>query len=272
MISIVIPKKISNLQPIIINTKLNMKHLICILFATLLSINAFAQDFEIVRNPMPQEEFKELIYQKYSNFEKRKLEDKKLPKLKKEDTIEILSSVPFNDDGSFTISYVRQVEGLDKETLYDNIYQSLVDVFVSAKNILQMQDKETGILVCKGMTEGNLIYSMGLMGKYAGSVPTHFTLKIQVRDGRYKIDLYDIYVEKGDLDDTEAPIETYLTKDFYLTSFVSDGLGLSKSKRTDAHYINVRTQVLLEQLYRLYQIENNIFDGVSQLKTEEEDW
>lgn len=47
--------------------------------------------------------------------------------------IEILSSVPFNDDGSFTISYVRQVEGLGKGTLYDNIYQSLVDVFVSAK-------------------------------------------------------------------------------------------------------------------------------------------
>ncbi len=249
-----------------------MKHLICILFVTLLSTNAFAQDFEIVRNPMPQEEFKELIYQKYSNFEKRKLEDKKLPKLKKEDMIEILSSVPFNDDGSFTISYVRQVEGLGKGTLYDNIYQSLVDVFVSAKNILQMQDKETGILVCKGMTEGYLIFSMGLMGKYVGSVPIHFTLKIQVRDGRYKIDLYDIHVEKGDLNEAEAPIETYLTKDFYLTSFVSDGLGLSKSKRTDAHYINVRTQVLLEQLYRLYQIENNIFDGVSQLKTEEEDW
>ena len=78
-----------------------MKHLICILFVTLLSTNAFAQDFEIVRNPMSQEEFKEFIYQKYSNFEKRKIEDKKLPKLKKEDMIEILSSVPFNDDGSF---------------------------------------------------------------------------------------------------------------------------------------------------------------------------
>ena len=63
---------------------------------------------------MSQEEFKEFIYQKYSNFEKRKIEDKKLPKLKKEDMIEILSSVPFNDDGSFTISYVRQVEGLGK--------------------------------------------------------------------------------------------------------------------------------------------------------------
>ena len=62
-----------------------MKHLICILFVTLLSTNAFAQDFEIVRNPMSQEEFKEFIYQKYSNFEKRKIEDKKLPKLKKED-------------------------------------------------------------------------------------------------------------------------------------------------------------------------------------------
>lgn len=72
-----------------------MKHLICILFVTLLSTNAFAQDFEIVRNPMSQEEFKEFIYQKYSNFEKRKIEDKKLPKLKKEDMIEILSSVPF---------------------------------------------------------------------------------------------------------------------------------------------------------------------------------
>lgn len=64
-----------------------MKHLICILFVTLLSTNAFAQDFEIVRNPMSQEEFKEFIYQKYSNFEKRKIEDKKLPKLKSKPSV-----------------------------------------------------------------------------------------------------------------------------------------------------------------------------------------
>lgn len=244
-----------------------MKHLICTLFATLFCVGAFAQDFEVVREPKSQEEFKEFVYDKYTTFEKQKQESKKLPKLTKDDLKEILAYVLFNEDNKFAISCVRQIEGLNKEALYDKVYQSLVDVFVNAKNVLQMQDKEAGILVCKGLTEGS--FSFNMMGTKTGKEPILFTLKIQVRDGRYKIDIYDIHTEKGDLLDIGSPIELFLTPNFYSTTF---GQGAMKTKRTDAHYMNVRTQALLEQLYNLYQIEDDIYINVSQNQSSNDDW
>lgn len=217
----------------------------------------FAQDLEVIRNPKSQEDFKSFVFAKYSAFEKQK-EGKKLPKLKKDDLVEILSYVPFNENLKFTISCVRQIENMERSVLYDKVYQGLVDAFVSVKNIIQMQDKESGIIVCKGRTNGTFTFSDVIIGKYSGAEPLCFTLKIQIRDGRYKLDLYDINIEEGGLHEMEAPIETFLTPDFYLTSFTSDGLGLMKTKRTSNHYVNVRTQVVLEQLYNLYNVEEDI--------------
>lgn len=233
----------------------------------LFSYGAYAQELSVNREPKSQEEFKAFVSGKYSSFQKKKQDSKKLPKQTKDDLIEILSFVPFADNDKFTISYIRQVDGLDKPVLYDKIYQALVDAFVNAKNVLQMQDKESGIIVCKGFTDGALSFNM--MGVKTGIESVKFTLKIQVREGRYKIDLYDIETEKGDLLDNGSPIETFLRPDYYSTTF---GQGAMKTKRTDAHYINVRTQVLLEQLYNLYQIEDDIYENVSLNKSSNEDW
>lgn len=233
----------------------------------LFSYGAYAQELSVDRAPKSQEEFKTFISEKFTSFEKAKEDSKKLPKLKKEDLIEILSFVPFDDKEKFTISYIRKVDGIDKAALYDKIYQSLVDVFVNAKNVMQMQDKESGIIVCKGIVDGTLSFNM--MGVKTGEESARFTLKIQVREGRYKIDIYDIETEKGDLMDNSSPIETFLMPDYYSTTF---GQGAMKTKRTDAHYINVRTQVLLEQLYNLYQIEDDIYKNVAFNNSSKEDW
>lgn len=247
-----------------------MKHLIIILFSTLVSISALAQDLNVDRSPKSQDEFKNFLYEKWTDFQTQKQNGKKFPKLKIDNLIEILSYVPFDNDNKFTISYVRKVDSLDKAALYNKVYQSLVDIFVNAKNVMQMQDKETGIIVCKGLTEGAFSFSGGIiLGNVSGIENVVFTLKIQIRDNRYKVDIYDIVTEKGDMNENGVPIDTHLTADFYNTSYND---GLTNTKRTNAHYINVRTQILLDQLYHLYQMEESLFEKIQSNQSTKNDW
>lgn len=252
------------------NILLKISILICLLFIQC-SISSFAQTLKIERTSVSQDEFRTLIFEMFENFEQRKIEEKKLPKLTKADLEEIISAVPFTQDGKFEISHIVKVENINKSDLYNKVYQAIVDVFVNAQNVIQMQDKENGIIVCKGLCIGNFIYKFGIMGTSAGKEAVSFTLKIQCKDGRYKIDIYDVNTQIGvhKFLDSGLPIESYLIPEFYDTSYGEKAL---KQERSDEYYINIRTQLLLDQLYQLYKIEETIQSYATKHSTDEDNW
>lgn len=97
--------------------------------------------------------------------------------------------MPYNDKGEVVFSKVIQEEGADKAALYNAAKLCLTDMFRSAKDVIQLDDKESGIIIIKGFTEEP---SRGMMGT-AQNAQIWFSLKIQAKDGRYKIDIYKIY-------------------------------------------------------------------------------
>lgn len=84
------------------------------------------------------------------------------------------------------VVYYEEVVSQDgtKDELYIKAKSALVDMFKSSNKVIQMEDKEAGILIGKGFFK----ISFGVMSNY----DVFFTLKIQAKDGRYKIDMYDI--------------------------------------------------------------------------------
>lgn len=68
------------------------------------------------------------------------------------------------------------------------------NTFGSAKSVIQVDDKDAGILIGKGFTEkeaGNA---------FIGSL-THqvwYVINITIRDGKYRIQLYDIYLKNSE--------------------------------------------------------------------------
>ena len=202
------------------------------------------------------------------------MKDKKLRlKLSEKDLQDILSNVPLNDDGTFTISFVRQIPETAKDELYAKIYQALVDVYVNAKNVIQMQDKENGVIVCKGIIE----YTNSAMSSVNTIMGSHinvdevidYTIKIQVREGRYKVDIYDMIVDEGLFSDSKCTMSDFLSATFYNTTYTSS---FSKKKRSDKGYQTTRLLYILHELNQLYDLEESIYKKVSSTDSAKDDW
>lgn len=79
---------------------------------------------------------------------------------------------------------VVQAQGKTVNEIYPLIKMWVSENFKSAKSVIQMDDAENGILICKGNFEykapGGMTYRV-IDGR------VDFTLKAQVRDGRYRV-------------------------------------------------------------------------------------
>lgn len=87
------------------------------------------------------------------------------------------NSIPFVD-GAVIFTSIEQVDGVKAEMIYSAAKMAIADIFVSAKDVIQVDDKDNNMFVAKGVSvDGNASWD--------------YTIKIQARDGRYKIDMYD---------------------------------------------------------------------------------
>jgi hypothetical protein len=101
---------------------------------------------------------------------------------------QLLDELPKDENGNLNYNEVIQVDSIKKDELYLRSKQFFVDVFKSAKDVIQMDDKEAGVVVGKGFND---IY-IKVMG-IATSIQMWYTIKIQSKEGRYKYEIYDIY-------------------------------------------------------------------------------
>ena len=100
---------------------------------------------------------------------------------------QVIKDLPTDENGMISYNGVVQVDSTTADELYLRSKQLFVDVFKSANDVIQMDDKESKIIIGKGFSDMHITV-------LATSTPIQmwYTLKIQSRDGRYKYDIYDI--------------------------------------------------------------------------------
>lgn len=103
---------------------------------------------------------------------------------------QLIDELPKSIDGKLNFNEVIQVDSIMKNQLYLNSKQFFVDVFKSGKDVIQLDDEESGVVVGKGFND---VYAKMLGTSY--EVKMWYTIKIQSKDGRYKYEIYDIYFE-----------------------------------------------------------------------------
>ncbi len=101
---------------------------------------------------------------------------------------QLIDELPKDESGSLNFNEVIQLEGNSKAELYLRSKQFFVDVFKSANDVIQMDDKEAGIIIGKGFND---IY-IKVMGMNT-PIQMWYSIKIQSKDNRYKYEIYDIY-------------------------------------------------------------------------------
>lgn len=98
-------------------------------------------------------------------------------------------------DGDYHFTEVVSADGISFNDLFTNAITWVSKLFSNPKSVIQLQDKDAGLLVIKGISSHN------------STSTTTFKLTIQVKDGRYKYDLTDIITayDFSDIGETVAP-------------------------------------------------------------------
>lgn len=105
----------------------------------------------------------------------------KKEKVKQENTI-----IP-TKEGVIFYEQVAQCTGNQKE-LYLKARKWFVDTFRNAKSVLQMDDKEDGKLAGKAFH--TYAFTNGMS---TSDVSVDFTLNVDIKDGKYRVQFYDMY-------------------------------------------------------------------------------
>ena len=87
--------------------------------------------------------------------------------------------------GKYTFQGIVKVDSVSKNELYSRAREWISKSFVSANNVIQMDDKELGKIIGKGKTQN---YYFGI-GSDMGSIL--FTISIQVKDNKFKYTITD---------------------------------------------------------------------------------
>lgn len=92
-------------------------------------------------------------------------------------------------DGQIIYTGIVQVDSAKKDELFNRAKAWFVTQYKSANDVIQMEDKEAGILMGKGLFVE--LYNFGfLVGPV--SVNVYHTVKVYVKDGKYKYEITDL--------------------------------------------------------------------------------
>ena len=125
---------------------------------------------------------------------------------------QIIDELPKDENGNLYYSEIIQIENGTKDDLYLRAKQFFADEFKSANDVIQMDDKESGILIGKGFND---IY-IKIIG-ISTPIQMWYSIKIQCREARYKYEIYDIYFKSypGQYGTVTTSAEKMFSKESY---------------------------------------------------------
>ena len=97
-------------------------------------------------------------------------------------------------DTTLKYTEVIQVDSMNKLTLYQRARAWTNDAFKSSKNVIQIDDKETGEIAGKAIYDATI--SWNALGKRTATTTVNFKFQILVKDGRYKY-IFTDFTEEG---------------------------------------------------------------------------
>lgn len=183
-----------------------------------------------------------------------------------EDLLNIVKGAPFDESGDFTLSEVVKVEGVSQKDLFKAVNLFVVEAYKDASNVIQLNDPETSTIICKGTSAAKAWKGDIIVGAITQYETMHYTLKIQCKDDRFKIDIYDINVDKQKWMSTPA---------HYLADKL-DPEWLEKETPSFGRntFANFQSQFVISDLNTIFSLKYYAVKTIPELckKKVEEDW
>ena len=94
----------------------------------------------------------------------------------------------YNEKGDVVFSSVVNIDSVGKDQIYRSIKMTITDMFNSANDVIQMDDPQSCTMIVKGFHE---VPEKGILNQIQ-MAQVWFTMRLQSKDGRYRIDIYQI--------------------------------------------------------------------------------
>lgn len=168
-------------------------------------------------------------------------------------------------------SEVIQAEGKTAAQLYTTAREWFAKTFVSANDVIQMEDPVSGKIIGKGSSH---IAESYVIGKGLTAIFTkidwypNYTLKIEVKDGRYRYELTDIKIKSiSEYATSEVAYADYLAKtDEYKNGSDPEWLLANPSPELKGFKINKSTARIVAQTNEAtYKLINNTSTTIDNL-------
>ena len=90
-----------------------------------------------------------------------------------------------------TFSKVIEVKDVDKTSIYISLRDWISTYYRDTQEVLQMDDKDAGIIIGKAI----FLYSMNNLAYAAYEGKIWYSIKLQVKDGRFKVEMLNFVHE-----------------------------------------------------------------------------
>lgn len=111
------------------------------------------------------------------------------------------NSLPQNENGKVHFAKVIESNNLNQEQTHRKAKLFFINNFNSGKDVIQLDDKDNGVIIGKGNTTINI-----KSAKYNLPVSMSFTIKIESKDNRCKVDISNIIYNN------ESPAELFFNE------------------------------------------------------------
>lgn len=124
-----------------------------------------------------------------------------------------VSSFTLIAQDNLSFSKVIQTDSVGKATIFATINEWFATTYNSANDVLQMIDKEAGIITGNGL----MAYDYGDMfyGCYTGNIK--YTIKVYVKDNRYKVEITN-FNHSGHIGTPACSLGLITNREVYTTS------------------------------------------------------
>ncbi len=183
-------------------------------------------------------------------------------------------------------SEVVEVPGKNVDELYTTAREWFAVTYKSANDVLQMDDPVAGVIIGKGAMHVTESYVAG-KGLYAAPIKLDwypsFTLKVAIREGRYKYDITNINVSAAvaSFGNVENPFEMYLDKKDYFKNGSDakwvianppEGMKVGKAMAKNLAQANAATYNLIVKTQNELDLLIKDLKETMQNKTSDENW
>jgi len=98
----------------------------------------------------------------------------------------LLNFKSFSQD-KLSFSEVIQTDSVGIDIIYSNLLQWVSDNYKNPDKVIQINEKSSGLLVINGVFE----YSYGGLSYLCYEGYINYSIKIQIKDNRYKVEIYN---------------------------------------------------------------------------------